>query len=114
MTDPIVQHASQMLALAKKKHAAAIDAIERRPIDLQAAKGAVCDLADAELLVENALELSDCETLAMSLGHLRGQRVMLEQVLARMEAAPVQRSGLSPTWIVGSLVLAFAISASLT
>jgi hypothetical protein len=75
MNDPITQHTSEILALAMQKHASAIAAVQRRPIDVQAARAAAADLADAE-----------DEGLAASLCQLRIQRAMLERALARFDA----------------------------
>jgi hypothetical protein len=87
-TNPIDQHTEEILALAMAKHASAIEAMQRRPINFEAARRAAADLADAALLAEDAVYLTGDARLAASLAQLQEQRAMLDQWLARMQASP--------------------------
>jgi hypothetical protein len=92
--DPLVRHVSELLALAMQKHKNAIVAVQRCPIDIPAARAAVGDLADAELLIEDVADIAATPELDTVLAQLRQQRKMLEVALARLDARPSWRSRL--------------------
>lgn len=111
MTDPVATHVRQILELAARKHAAAIAAIERRPIDLDEVRAAQSDLADAELLAEDAYALSGDPHLAEALETLGRQRQMLEQGIRQFETAPPTGSPCKTPWPWISLTIVVAMIA---
>lgn len=86
MTGPAEQHVFEMLTLASRRHREAIEAIEARPIDIERARAADGHLADAELLVQDCLDLTGDLRLEVALDQLRDQRRMLAEGLARFDA----------------------------
>lgn len=92
---PVVQHISEMLALAKQRHADAIAAVVARPIDPARAKAAAHALNDAVLLCEDCLELTRDDRLAAALEQLRLQQSLLAEGIAKIETA--KAAGM-PSW----------------
>jgi hypothetical protein len=109
MHQPAVQHVSEMLTLAQAKHAAAIAAVEARPIDIRRAKAAVDELADAELLAQDCLDWTGDSRLADALVHIRQQRHLLAVGLAKFEQQPSAWSRPWP-WISLAIIAAAVLS----
>lgn len=88
MTDPVATHVGQILGLAADKHAAAIEAVEKRPVDLDQVRSARTELADVELLAEDAYELSGESGLIEALEQLKHQRILLDVGIDQLERVP--------------------------
>lgn len=84
---------SQLLASAQAKHAEAIAAITARPIDIERCRAADQELAEAELLLADAIDTlddigsHDAITLTEAMASLKEQRKLLAQGLANFDVA---------------------------
>lgn len=116
MNSAITTHVSEIVELAAAKHRKAMEAIQRRPVGIAAAKVAQQALADCELLIEDAFDLTGDEHLAHSLAKLRDQRAKLDDALVRMTTMtstprPLSHWGTPWPWVsLGIIVLAMLIS----
>lgn len=84
MTDLAAQHVSEMLALAKAKHAEAIAAVQERPINVARVNNAAIELAHVEMLIGDCLDLTGDARLSQALLELHDQRRMLDEGIARL------------------------------
>ena len=119
MTQAAAIFINDLLASAKDKHGEAIAAVEARPIDLDRVKAADGSLADAILLVEDALDtLGDmgagehAATLEGALTQLHHQRGLLADGIAQYDMAQAlaqqtrQKPSLWPWAIFGLMMFA--------
>jgi hypothetical protein len=118
MTNPIERHVGQMLALAESRHAEAIAAIEARPLDIERARASEDLLGDAELLVQDCLDITRDVRLEVALDQLRDQRRMLGGALARFDALGTIPQQADPwasplLWITTASLAILAVAAAL-